>query len=200
VGSVAVALNGNSLTLQLPMTFTPAYAGAKNVYMFANNGTVGSGWQTRGSWTVPAPAPTVTADSVTPSSGSGSTQTFALQYSDTAGATDLLTTWVWFNATFSSTGNSCLLYYNRSSNVLYLLSDTGSAWMPATVGSATTLSNSQCSVNVGSVVVTLNVNSLTLQLPMTFTPAYAGTKNVYMFANNGTVGSGWQTRGSWTVQ
>ena len=66
-------------------------------------------------YTCAAPIVTVvTADTVAPASGSGASQTFALQYGDTAGATDLAETWVWFNATFAANAaNSCMAYYTR---------------------------------------------------------------------------------------
>jgi len=50
-----VALNGNTLTLNLPMTFLAAYAGAKNIYTYATDvsGASNGGWQQLGSWTVP---------------------------------------------------------------------------------------------------------------------------------------------------
>jgi len=60
--------------------------------MYASNGTAYSGWQDRGDWTATGVGSAVTADSATPSSGSGSTQSFALAYSSTLGATNVLTT------------------------------------------------------------------------------------------------------------
>jgi len=198
----SASLVGNALTLNLAMTFKPAFGGAKNVYMYGTNaGGSNSGWQDRGDWTVPAVAVAITADSVTPASGNLASQTFALQYSDTLGAADLSTTWVWFNATFAATSsNSCMLYYNRSAGQLNLLNDAGTTWMTSTPGSATTLQNNQCSVNLAGSSVVLSGNSLTLNLAMTFKPAYVGAKNVYMYAVNGTgTSSGWQDRGDWTV-
>jgi len=201
-GSSASA-SGTTLTLNLAMTFKPAYAGTKNVYMYAANGSnVNSGWQTRGTWTVPGSAAAgVTADSASPNAGSGATQTFALQYSDSAGATDLLTTWVWFNATFASTStNTCMLQYNRASNTILLLNDASTVWTPGTLGSASTLQNAQCAINLAGSSVTLSGNTLTLNLATTFKSAFAGAKNIYMYAANGfNVNSGWQTRGTWTV-
>jgi uncharacterized membrane protein len=199
----SATLSGTTLTLNLAMTFKPGYAGTKNVYMYAANGSnVNSGWQTRGTWTVPgSTAAAVTADSATPNAGSGATQTFSLQYSDTVGATDLLTTWVWFNATFASTSTStCLAQYNRASNTLLLLNDASTIWMPGTLGSTSTLQNSQCAINLAGSSVTLSGTTLTLNLATTFKSAYAGAKNIYMYAANGfNVNSGWQTRGTWTV-
>jgi len=199
LGGSSASTNGNVLTLNLAMTFKPAYGGAKNIYMYAASGGGGnSGWQTRGTWT--APAPTVTADAATPSSGSGASQLFGLQYSDTAGASDLTNAWVWFNATFASaSGNSCILYYNRPSGTLFLLNDSQTTWMPGTVGSGGVLQNTQCAVALAGSSVTLSGDTLTLNLAMTFKAAYAGAKNIYMYAQSPAANSGWQTRGTWTV-
>src|SRR5579872_7122940 len=199
----SVSASGTHLILNLVMGFTTGYAGTKNVYMFGTNGSVNSGWQTRGTWTVPAAAITVTADSVTPSSGSGVSQMFALQYSDTAGATDLTQVWVWINSSFaSSAANSCMMYYVRGANTLYLLDDTGNVWgNGGAVGSVATLNNSQCSVNLGLSSVTASSTTLVMNLTMGFSSStYSGTKNIYMYGTNGNVNSGWQTRGTWTVQ
>ncbi len=135
-----------------------------------------------------------------PSSGSAASQTFALQYSDSLGAADLSTVWVWFSATMSSgAANSCMLYYSRPLNQLYLLNDAGNAWAPGAPGAGGTLANQQCSVNLSGASVTVTGNSLTLQLPMTFTTAFSGGKNVYMYAAGGSLNSGWQSRVTWIV-
>jgi hypothetical protein len=39
--------------LNLPVTFTAAYPGAKSIWMFAAGSTAASVWQSMGSWTVP---------------------------------------------------------------------------------------------------------------------------------------------------
>src|SRR5262249_33860334 len=97
--------------------------------------------------------------------GSGSTQAFALQYSDSAGATDISTAWVWFNASFGAAANkSCMAYYDRAGAKLYLLNDAGTAWVPGTLGSASTLQNSQCAIALASSSATLSGNTLTLNL------------------------------------
>ena len=85
-------------------------------------------------------------------------------------------------------------------NQLNLLNDAATAWLTATPGAAITLQNSQCSVNVASTTVASNGNTLTLTLAMTFKAAYAGPKNVYMYATDVSgSNSGWQQLGSWTV-
>lgn len=199
----SASVSGNTLTLNLAMTFKSTYAGAKNIYMYASNASnMTSGWQARGTWTVPGVGgPTVTADSATPNAGSGPTQTFALKYSDTAGATDLAMTWVWFSSSFAPTStNSCLIYYHRPTATLYLLND-GQTWLPGALGAATSLQNSQCSIDLAASTVSASANTLTLNLAVTFKPTYAGTKNIYMYAaNSNNVISGWQYRGTWTAQ
>jgi hypothetical protein len=198
----SVSLDGNTLTLNLAMAFETVYAGTKRIYVYGQNAqNVNSDWQDRGEWTVPgAESAVVSADAATPETGSGSSQTFSLQYAASLGATDLATTWVWFASAFTdSASNSCLVYYDRVANRLYLLGDNGS-WMFGTLGNFGTLQNSQCSVGLRRSLVTLSGSTLTLSIPMTFTSGYAGDKRIYMFAQNANnVSSGWQDRGAWTV-
>jgi hypothetical protein len=196
----SILLSGNTLTLTLAMTFKAPFNGARNIYMYASNGTANSGWQDRGDWTATGVGNAVTADSATPSSGSGSTQSFALAYSSTLGATNVLTTWVWFTPTLAQTAaSSCLVYYDRPSNLLFLLDDAGTNWMSAVMGTATTLQNNQCAIAVGSSHTNTNGNTLTVTLAMTFSGGFAGAKNTYMYATNGVINSGWQDRGDWNV-
>src|SRR4029079_12514865 len=103
-----------------------------------NGAIVYSSWHARGSGTIArgssgssgssAPAvvapsaPSITADAVTPNAGSSATQSFALTYSDSLGATDLSTAWVWFSGTLaSSSAGSCLVYYDRAARTVNLL-------------------------------------------------------------------------------
>src|SRR5207247_1498494 len=138
---------------------------------------------------LPQAQSTVTTETVFPNWGTGIRQAFVFQYSDTAGATDLSTASVWFSPTFTSNAaRSCLVSYDRAANALSLLSDAGNAWTRATIGSSGTLHNSQCFVTLGtSTTATMSGNILTLSLAMTFTPAFNGTKNIYMSAANAAV-------------
>ena len=202
VAGTSVTMSGNTLTLNLPMTFLPAYAGGKNIDMYAADVSgANSGWQQLGSWTVPSSAGVPTSVSATPSSGSVATQTFALQYADTAGAASLQTVFVYFTSTFVNPAvNSCLVYYNPAANQINLIQDSGTTFFTATPGAATTLQNSQCSLNVATTSVTMTGNTLTLNLPMTFLSAYAGAKNIYMYAADVSGSNrGWQQLGTWTV-
>jgi hypothetical protein len=202
LAATSVVPNGYTLTLGLAMTFHPSYAGAKNIYMYAADGSgANSGWQQMGTWTVPSGSGVSAAVvSVTPSSGSGTSQSFALLYSDTNGTGSLAWVWVWFNASLGNTANSCLLYYQFSTNQVNLLNDTGTAWTAATPGAVSMLQNSQCSLNLATTTVTPTGNTLTLNLAMTFQSAYARNRNIYMYAGDVSGSStGWLQRGAWMV-
>jgi hypothetical protein len=51
--AATVVPSGNNLTVNLPVTFTAGYAGAKGIFMFASGLSANSGWQSMGTWTVP---------------------------------------------------------------------------------------------------------------------------------------------------
>jgi hypothetical protein len=201
-GGSSVSVAGNVLTLNLALTFSVSFSGAKNIYLYAAGSAGNSGWQPMGTWTVPATVSGVTVVSVSPSSGSGSQQTFTLQFADGAGATDLSTVWVYINASLASnSANSCLVYYSRAANQLNLEADSGAVWLPAaTPGGSGTLTNSQCSVNLAASSVAISGDTLTLNLALAFTSAFSGAKNVYMYAAGPSTNTGWQTMGTWIVQ
>jgi hypothetical protein len=107
---------------------------------------------------------------------------------------------VQFRESFAASAtNSCLVFYERLAHSLLLASDGLSDWQSASLGSAATVQNSQCAIAVGSSSVTLAGNTLTLNLAMKFKPAFAGGKNIYMYAFAGTASSGWHDLGDWTV-
>jgi hypothetical protein len=51
-GASSVSTSGNTLTLNLAISFAAGFAGAKNVYMEVQNATQDSGWSAYGTWTV----------------------------------------------------------------------------------------------------------------------------------------------------
>ena len=54
VGSSGMTTSGNSVSLLLNLVFfSPAFSGAKTVYLQANEPNTSSGWVSRGTWTVP---------------------------------------------------------------------------------------------------------------------------------------------------
>ncbi|MGA3017202.1 MAG: SBBP repeat-containing protein, partial [Bryobacteraceae bacterium] len=194
VGS-SVTTSGATLTLNLALTFQTAYGGVKNVYMEAVSPAATSGWQQKGTWTVPA---TVQAVSVTPASGSGATQTFTLQSSDSAGPTDLASVSLLVNSTLSAVGG-CEVDLNRALNTLSLLTDSGGQPSSTLTPGSGTAQNSQCILNGAASSVSTSGNTLTLNLALTFQPAYSGAKNLYMEAISPSGKAPWQQMGTWTV-
>ena len=193
----SVTVAGTTLTLNLALTFQPAFSGAKTAYLQAANPAGSTGWLSKGSWTVLVGA--VTAVSVTPSSGSGSSQAFAFQFSDTAGAADIASVSALFNTSAASSA-ACAVTYVRAQNTLALLTDAGAA--PGTIlnpGSGTQ-QNSQCTLNGAGSSVSISGNLLTLTLALTFQPAFQGAKTIYMQATNPSGTTSWQAEGTWNVQ
>ncbi len=194
--------SGSDLTLNLALTFQTSFAGTKNVYMLAqDNGGLGTGWQVRGTWTVPgAGNQAPSAVSVTPSSGTGSSQTFSFLFTDANGYADLPWTQLLVNATLSGV-SGCYIHFDRAANAVYLFGDAGPGWLgPLTLGAAGNLQNSQCLVSGAGSSVVGSGNKLTVSLALSFQVAFAGVKNIYLLAQD-TAGlaTGWQMRGTWTV-
>jgi uncharacterized repeat protein (TIGR01451 family) len=197
----SVSSSGNQLTVKVPVTFTTAFAGVKKVYAYVDdNASLNSGWQTAGAWTVPPGSAPPSVVSVSPSAGSGLSQTFTFTLSDTAGAAAINDVYVTVNGTFSS-ASGCFFEYYRPANTLWLSNDADTAWQGSTaVGSGAAVSNSQCTLSGAGASVSSSGNQLTVSVPVTFEAAFAGAKNVYVYVDdNANLNSGWQTAGAWTV-
>jgi hypothetical protein len=191
----SVTTSGTTLTLNLALTFQTAYGGVKNAYMEAVGALGTSGWQPRGTWTVPVTVQTV---SVTPSTGSGTAQTFSFQFSDSAGATDLTSVSAVVSSTLTDVG-SCEVDYYRASNTLKLVTDSGGQPSGSLTPGSGSVQNSQCIVNGAASTVTTSGNTLTLNLALTFQAVYSGAKNLYMEAISPSGTAPWQQKGTWTV-
>ncbi len=199
--SSSIFNSGNNRTINVSITFKTAFAGAKNIYMQTNDvAGLSTGWQSRGTWTVSdAGNQSPSAVSVTPSSGSGSAQTFAFRYSDPNGATDLPWVQMMFNTAVSA-ANGCYAYV--ASTVVYLRTNNGAGWLgPVGVGyGSSSVENAQCRINAPSSSIVNAGNDRTVNLSITFKAPFAGAKNIYLLTNDlAGRSSGWQQRGIWTV-
>jgi len=193
----SASTGGNTLTLNLALTFLPAFAGSKGVYVEVNDGVVDTGWLQLGSFTV-VNTPVATL-SLTPGSGSGMSQTFSFVLYDDRGYTAISSSMIIVNSQLS-VANGCFLYFDRADNWLYLTNNAGTAWQgPATIGQSTTLQNSQCTISAAGSSTSGSGNTLTLNVAVTFQTAFAGSKLVYNEVNDGTNDTGWVQQGSWTV-
>jgi hypothetical protein len=139
--------------------------------------------------------------SVTPSSGSGSSQTFSLVYGDPYGYADLGVVMMHLQAQLVG-NNACYLQYTVAANTVQLINDagTGTVGSGGTLGASGTLANSQCTLNLAASSASGSGNNLTVNLALSFTAAFVGPKNASMNAVNLANGAaGWQKLGSWTV-
>lgn len=153
----------------------------------------------------PASAPAAASDqppslgTVSPASGTGKTQTFTATFSHPQGAKQILSTWFLVEKTLTGK-NSCFLDYAVSLNTINLMDDKGQWQKALRAGSPGTLTNSQCSVDAAGVKGVADGNSLTVTMPITFTPAYAGPKQTYIAALGAKSSAVWTQKGLWTVQ
>jgi ELWxxDGT repeat protein len=184
--------SGNNLTLSAALTFTPGFGGAQNVYLDAVGKTQSSGWVQEGTWT-----PSMVA-SLSPTSGTGSPQTFTMVYSDPNGTSDLNEVLVLLN-TSVSLANSCTVAYTPASNKMYLYNNAGTGLSTAVVpGSSGSVSNSQCTLSGTGSSFSISGNNLTLNVALTFSGTFNGLQNVYLEAIGKTQTSSWVGKGTWT--
>jgi hypothetical protein len=190
--------SGNTLMLNLALAFKSAFAGAKAVYGQATNSSTTTGWQQVGSWSVSSGSIAFGPVSVNPGSGSGSSQTFTLTYSDPGGYAAIVSTATVIGSGLSASG-ACYIYFSRSANTVYLANDSGGQWLgPLALGQNGSLQNSQCSISGSNSSSSGNGFRLALSLAISFQPGFSGAKNTYMDVYDG-VDSGWQLKGTWTV-
>jgi hypothetical protein len=183
------------------LTFQPGFSGAKTVYSSAIAASgLSSGWIALGTWSVTTANQPPQAVSVGPSSGSGSSQTFSLVYSDPYGASDLSIVLALINSTLSGSA-ACDLTIDPVHGYVWLLNDGATAWLgPVTPGAAGTVQNSQCTVSGPGSSLSRSGNTLTANIALTFQPGFTGAKTVYSNAiAAGGLSSGWLALGAWTV-
>ena len=127
--------------------------------------------------------------SVTPSSGSGSEQIFTATYKDPNGGSQIA------EATLSIMSNNvlpggrskwsaheCLLRYDIATNAIWLVPNVGGTWGYRSIaaGSSSTLNNSQCTVMATGSSAQISGNTVTVNLQMTFSAEFDGTKQLYL--------------------
>jgi hypothetical protein len=149
---------------------------------------------------------------LSPTSGSGSSATFTITWSDYVNVPSYINLLI---APSLDGSHACWIYFNANATnaEIYLASDDGLSWTDAYhvpgnpfdgPASGPGASNSQCGFagpprwDTDRFVVNTGHNTLTI--PLTFTPAFNGTKTVYTHAANAAgFDSGYQPMGGWTV-
>jgi hypothetical protein len=212
-----VQISGVTLMMTASLQFNPAFSvlgggAAKTVYalpLTASGVGPSGGMSAVGTWTLPQPAPTgpPTVVALTPLSGQGSSQTFTLAVSDPLGASDLATVQLIVGSS-ATLGNSCSVNYIAQQNQFALFNDAGTGYAGTLApGQATTVSNSQCTINGSGSSVKLSGNTLTMVASLQFTTSFASlgssvTKNIYAKPVNAAgqgPAAGYAQVGTWTV-
>jgi hypothetical protein len=188
-----------STTITVGITFTGAFAGLKNIYMYGadGDGSVNTGWVQQGTYMVSVDAPPVpTAGSVLPNAGHGITQTFTFEFADSQSVTNLAAAAMLF-ASLLDVQNSCYVIYDRNLETLQLEWDSAMGADVKPVGSSTLVQNSQCAI--GATSMTTTTLSTIISLDITFKGAYTGPKNIYMYGADGygSTNTGWVQKGTW---
>jgi hypothetical protein len=193
---VSASIAGNTITVAATVTFTGSFAGAKNIWStWYSSDTQQGGWQNVGYWTVTA---TVSSgSSVSPSSGSGTTQRFTFSFTGTSKVDSV-------NMVINSTltgASACYFIWEPGANTIDMVDDTGSNVTRMPVGGSGTLSNSQCSIPASTVSASIASNTITVAATVTFTGSFAGAKNIWStWYSGGAQQGGWPNIGSWNVQ
>jgi len=195
-GSASLKGAGASATLSLTVNFTNRYAGStKNIYMQAQSVAAAAGWQQTGTWTVTFP---FTPVSVSPSAGSGVSQVFTFTMAGVYSGDEVDLSFSTSTAlgTLQFYDHGCALVYGSIPSQIFLFGDlaSNSVGTNGTLGSGPTLQNSQCTVNVPATSAMLSGSTLTMTIPITFSAAFQGQKNVYIFGP----GTGWPTGAPYT--
>jgi hypothetical protein len=165
-----------------------------------------SGWQSMGvigAWVIP-PASGPAVSGVSPARATTASATYTFTFTDTNGFADLAVLNVLVNR-FLDGRNGCYVAYVPSSpttGLVLLVNDNGDAGGPyqtLSVPGTGVIQNSQCMISGAGSSVAGSGNTLTLTLPITFSPGFTGSQVIYAAARSSARTSGWQPIGSVTV-
>ncbi|MDQ2945865.1 MAG: hypothetical protein M3Y27_07985, partial [Acidobacteriota bacterium] len=199
-----VTTSGNTLTVTVPITFFSPYLGTQNIYMIAHD-VFGqySGWTTAGTWTVGTMPPPPNNPTVSPSGGTSLSQTFTFSFSDTAGGQHV----TWMEGDFGSapqSAASCFFIVGTAYPYQLTLEDDSGNWLLNQAIDAShpqgTTSNSRCMISANGLSAAAVGNTVSINVPVTFSSNYSGTKNIYSLAGDDFgQQAGWFGPGTWTV-
>ena len=199
VGFWRTEVSGKDLKLALELTFKPAFAGGKTLYLSAEDSTGKStGWQTFGAWSIALNQPPVIA-SLQPSSGSGLSGTLTFTLTDPNGADDLKLLTVLLSK--GAGGDTCGVLVDLEFREVRMLTESlGPAPELFKVGAPGAVQNSLCGVDVSRVTVSASGVNLTVSLPAVFTARMAGTVEAHAALTDcNNTGPWFKPFGLWTV-
>ncbi len=179
--SSSITISGNAVTAKIFVTFTASFSGAKQIFMLAENRNQASGmnFQTEvGTYDVTA---SVSSVFISPSSGSGSDQTFTTIYSDPTSHIQSVGLNIKSTRNNTSAANACKVRYDPDTSNIFLVNDAGTTYgSPIIAGSATSLSNSQCTVYGRGTSATAFGAYVIVYFRVSFFPGFLGEKVITM--------------------
>jgi len=130
--------------------------------------------------------------SISPSSSSGSQQTFIATYTvpnsemTVQSLSLFITDGVALDSGSGWAANECILNYTIGSGLIQMVQDAGGAFLSnsAIAGTDQTVSNSQCTVLANLSSVNISGNVVTVSFYVTFTAAFRGPKQLYLSVKN----------------
>jgi Bacterial Ig-like domain (group 1)/Putative binding domain, N-terminal len=198
--SPTVSPSGNQLTMTLPISFVDTSglsAGSYYILGFVKdtNG-FNSGWKGIGTEALSFSTQAPSLVSLSPTSGSGTSQTFIANYEDPNGAGNI--SGALLNI-FQTSSSVCEVYYATANNSFYLMTQPGNVLsQPLPAGTSGSVQDGECTLTAPT--VSYSGNELTLTAPITFSSSFTGTMSIYMWAKDMSgVNSGSENMGSWTV-
>ena len=187
------------LELTLTVSFHRAFRGDRNAYLLASNDTLSmnSGWVRAGSWKVITGNPALTT--LTPDVTTGTSGTYTGVFTHSGGASELYLGYILFlptpNIVWYTAKGSCLVEYNRISNGIRLINETGDGWLGPIEGvairpGAPPLANSRCQVDVAATRVSISENDMAVTVSVSFKPGFSGVLATFLQAQD--------VNGNWT--
>ncbi len=197
--SSSVLLAAGAFTWNVTVSFKSTLQGSRTLYLNAvsANGLT-SGYQSMGTWTVDTSAVGPSTTSVWPTGGSKASETLQFVFTDSAGATTLVGGHILIGSAVDGR-SACWMWFDRRTNSISLASDTTAAWTTALLSSPGVLQNSQCALNAAASSASVSGTALTLNLALSFQHSFAGAKQIYLDAIDGSKTAPYQSRGTWIV-
>jgi hypothetical protein len=198
----SATFSGDRVTVRFFVAFSAAFSGSKQLYLSTDSkeGEKNTNPPTEvGTYNVTA---SVSSLFISPSSGSGSEQTFTTIYSDTTSQIQSVFLNLKNSENNTDAANACKLRYDSGSIDIFLVNDAGTNYgSPITSGSPTALSNSQCTLfGIGTYATTFGNNVITY-FRVSFSPAFVGKKEITLGGvdHNGVSTFSNLSRGTFTV-
>ncbi len=213
-GQLTLTLNGGSCgwtaTSNAPWLSPAAGSGNTTNLSVAVAGNA-TGAQRTGTLTVAGQTVTVTQAannpggpglvSLSPFQGAGPNATLTLVYSHPNGWAAIESAEFILNPRWEPglRAGGCYIKYAPGTGLFTLIADDGSSIAGATSpGSATSISNSQCTLNAASSSVTGSGTTLTVIASLTFQPSFAGQRHIWMQASDyNNTSTNWLVYGVW---